>query len=38
MDDDSMSNQYEELAQQLQTMDQIMQLLTQATIPPTYTR
>ncbi|KAL6838380.1 hypothetical protein ACP4OV_031786 [Aristida adscensionis] len=34
MDDNSMSNQYQEPGQPMQTMDQIMQVLTEATIPP----
>lgn len=38
MDDDSMSNQYEEPDQPMQTMDQIMQILTEATIPPACSR
>ncbi|XP_062212506.1 serine/threonine-protein kinase SAPK8 isoform X3 [Phragmites australis] len=38
MDDDSMSNQYEEPDQPMQTMDQIMQVLTEATIPPACSR
>jgi serine/threonine-protein kinase SRK2 len=38
MDDESMSNQYEEPDQPMQTMDQIMQILTEATIPPACSR
>uniref|UniRef100_A0A0E0P1Q2 non-specific serine/threonine protein kinase n=1 Tax=Oryza rufipogon TaxID=4529 RepID=A0A0E0P1Q2_ORYRU len=38
MDDDSMSSQYEEPDQPMQTMDQIMQILTEATIPPACSR
>jgi len=38
MDDDSMSNQYVEPEQPMQTMDQIMQILTEATIPPACSR
>ncbi|KAG8098296.1 hypothetical protein GUJ93_ZPchr0013g35136 [Zizania palustris] len=38
MDDDSMSSQYEEPDQPMQTMDQIMQILNEATIPPACSR
>uniref|UniRef100_A0ACD6A657 Uncharacterized protein n=1 Tax=Avena sativa TaxID=4498 RepID=A0ACD6A657_AVESA len=38
IDDDSMSSQYEEPDQPMQTMDQIMQILTEATIPPACSR
>jgi serine/threonine-protein kinase SRK2 len=38
MDGDSMSNQYEEPDEPIQTMDQIMQILTEATIPPACSR
>ncbi|XBI84304.1 hypothetical protein VPH35_092643 [Triticum aestivum] len=38
MDDDSMSSQYEEPEQRMQTMDEIMQILTEATIPPACSR
>jgi serine/threonine-protein kinase SRK2 len=38
IDDDSMSSQYEEPEQPMQTMDQIMQILTEATIPPACSR
>jgi len=38
IDDESMSSQYEEPEQPMQTMDQIMQILTEATIPPACSR
>jgi hypothetical protein len=38
MDADNVSNQYEEPDQPMQTMDQIMQILTEATIPPACSR